>query len=141
MVDNMRQHKARGATAESGMIIPRTGLRLLAFAGVLLSLPAAMADEVMRDPTRPPAALHSPDGWTPEIHAGPVLQSVRVAQGRYTAVINGETVKVGSKVGEARVIKIRETEVVLKTGEGLQTLKLFPDAEKRPAAANKRQKR
>lgn len=75
------------------------------------------------------------------IPAGPVLQSIRRANGRYTAVINGETVKVGSTIGDARVVKISDTEVVLKTADSLQTLKLFPDVEKRPAATNRRPSR
>ena len=114
---------------------------LIAIAG-LCALPVqpALAADTLRDPTRPPAALYAPDDWA-EVQTGPVLQSVRISQGRYTAVISGETVRVGSMYGEARVIRIRETEVVLKTGDSLQTLKLFPDVEKRPAAKNKRSKR
>lgn len=114
--------------------------RLFIFAFCLLPFSSATADEILRDPTRPPAALYAAEDGT-EVQTGPVLQSVRISQGRYTAVISGETVRVGSKYGEARVIRIRETEVVLKTGDSLQTLKLFPDVEKRPAAKNKRTKR
>lgn len=117
------------------------GLSFFAICGFFI-LPAsqAAAADALRDPTRPPAALYATEDGT-EIETGPVLQSVRVAQGRYTAVISGETVRVGSKYGDARVVKIRETEVVLKTGNSLQTLKLYPDVEKRPAANNKRNKR
>ncbi|MEW6132884.1 MAG: MSHA biogenesis protein MshK [Pseudomonadota bacterium] len=110
---------------------------------VACSLPpasAAYGAEVLRDPTRPPAALHA-GGEPVMIPAGPVLQSIRRANGRYTAVINGETVKVGSTIGDARVVKISDTEVVLKTADSLQTLKLFPDVEKRPAATNRRPSR
>lgn len=113
---------------------------LLIFAFCLLPFSSAPAAENFRDPTRPPAALYAPEGGA-EIETGPALQSVRISQGRYTAVISGETVRVGSKIGEARVVGIRETEVVLKSGNGLQTLKLFPDVEKRPAAKNRREKR
>ncbi len=115
-------------------------LKVLLLNFCILSVSPALAAETLRDPTRPPSALYAPDGWT-EIETGPMLQSVRVSQGRYTAVISGETVRVGSKFGDARVVRIRETEVVLKTGDSLQTLKLFPDVEKRPAAKNKRSKR
>ena len=47
------------------------------------------------------------------------------------AMISGQMVKVGDRVGEARVIKISETEVVLRNGKELETLKLFPGVEKR----------
>ena len=91
--------------------------------------PSANADEVMRDPTRPPAALFASQEREP-VDVGPVLQSVSLASGRRSAIISGQRVKPGSKIGEARVISINETEVVLKTGNSLQKLKLFPDVEK-----------
>lgn len=151
MVDNMRRHKAkgrhidcRGATLGgwNGFVLLRSAwLKLFAFCGFcLLPFSFASANEALRDPTRPPAALYTAEDAA-EIETGPVLQSVRISQGRYTAVISGETVRVGGMYGDARVIKIRETEVVLKTGNSLQTLKLFPDVEKRPTANNRRNKR
>ena len=90
---------------------------------------SASADEILHDPTRPPAMLFAPHERE-MIDVGPVLQSVSFASGRRTALISGQNVQTGSKVGEARVIRINETEVVLKTGNSLQTLKLFPDVEK-----------
>lgn len=113
---------------------------LLAMAACSLLASPAPAAEVLRDPTRPPSVLYAPDD-PGQIQAGPALQSIRKANGRYTAVINGETVRVGSKLGDASVVKISDTEVVLKTGDSLQTLKLFPDVEKRPAVIDKRLKR
>lgn len=117
----------------------RTG-RLLLLVACGFAAHLASASEIFHDPTRPPSALYVPNDST-FIQVGPVLQSIRMANGRYTAVINGENVSVGSKIGEARVVKIRETEVVLKTADSLQTLKLFPEVEKRPAAIDKRIKR
>ena len=90
---------------------------------------SASADEILHDPTRPPAILFAPQERE-TIDVGPVLQSVSFASGRRTAIISGQNVKPGSKIGEAQVISINETEVVLKTGNSLQTLKLFPDVEK-----------
>lgn len=81
------------------------------------------------DPTRPPTILFAPQERE-TIDVGPVLQSVSFAPGRRSAMINGQNVKAGSRVGQARVVSISETEVVLKTGNSLQTLKLFPDVEK-----------
>lgn len=112
---------------------------LLIFTASLLPF-AAHAAEALRDPTRPPAVLYAPaDGAG--IETGPVLQSVLISQGRRTAVISGRSVKVGDRFDDGRVIRINETEVVLKTGSGLQTLKLFPDVEKRTAVQTKRRKR
>ena len=98
---------------------------------------SAYADEVLRDPTRPPTVLFAPHERE-TIDVGPVLQSVSFASGRRTAIISGQNVSTGSKVGDARVIRISETEVVLKTGNSLQRLKLFPDVEKHSVVKIKR---
>ena len=90
---------------------------------------ASTRAEMLRDPTRPPTIVFTPQERE-TIEVGPVLQSVSFASGRRTAIISGQNVKTGSKIGEARVVRINETEVLLQTGEGLQTLKLFPDVEK-----------
>ena len=49
------------------------------------------------------------------------------------AIIAGQTVKQGDKVGDAKVISIKENEVVLRNGDAVQTLKLFPNIEKQPS--------
>jgi len=98
---------------------------------------SANADEILHDPTRPPAILFAPQERE-TLDVGPVLQSVSFASGRRTAIISGQNVRTGSKVGEARVIRISETEVVLKTGNSLQRLKLFPDVEKHSVVKIKR---
>ena len=100
---------------------------------------SANADEILHDPTRPPAILFAPQERE-TVDVGPALQSVSFASGRRTAIISGQNVKTGSKVGEARVVSINETEVVLKTGNSLQTLKLFPDVEKHRVVKIRRHK-
>jgi MSHA biogenesis protein MshK len=86
--------------------------------------------ENLPDPTRPSTYA----GGAEPMNTGPVLQSVMISTGRREAIISGKTVRVGDKVGDARVIKIGETEVVLGKGKELQTLKLFPGIEKGPAS-------
>lgn len=96
-------------------------------AAMLLASAAAVAENLV-DPTRPPAAI----GGVANVPAAElVLQSVLVSPGRVSAIINGQTVKLGDKLGEAKVVKIGESEVVLRDGKGEQTLKLFPGLEKR----------
>jgi len=97
----------------------------------LFALPAAVAAELV-DPTKPPASIVG-DVGTEADSGAPVLQSVLIGAGRREAVINGQTVRVGQKYGEARVVKIAESEVILRTGKEMQVLKLFPNIEKRPA--------
>ena len=102
---------------------------MLALLGIASSFVHA---ENLRDPTRPPASFGAPpaEGIAPRSPT-PKLQSVLIGPGRAIAVISGQTVKVGDSVDGAKVVAIREGEVVLRTGKDLQTLKLFPGIEKR----------
>ncbi len=103
-------------------------------AAMLSVLPASGAwAEGAPDPTRPPAALLTePVGAVPgAAPASSKLQSVLISAGRKSAIIGGQLVHVGDKYGDARVTRITESGVVLKTGSATETLKLFPDVEKR----------
>ena len=100
--------------------------RVLVLAMLLAAIPAGAENLV--DPTQPPAAT---GGVANVATAELVLQSVLVSPGRMIAIINGQTVKLGDKLGEAKVVKISESEVVLRDAKNEQTLKLFPGIEKR----------
>lgn len=111
--------------------VNRTANNLISAFGfvlAMLSAPAMAAVENLPDPTRPPASI---DGTVSAAPSGPALQSVLVSSGRTIAIISGKTVKVGDKFGDADVVKISESEVVLRSGKRVQTLKLFPGLEKR----------
>ncbi len=106
--------------------------RVFAFsAGSLLSLCVAMSSAYaqLRDPTRPPEQVgQSGEAGAP---SGPILQSVLLSPTRKIAVISGQTVKLGEKFGDATLVRITESEVVLRSGSELQTLRLFPSIGKR----------
>lgn len=88
--------------------------------------------QALVDPTRPPASLGAePAGNGQAVPAGPVLQSVLISPRRKEAIISGQAVKVGDKVGEATVVRIAEDQVLLRRGKEIETLKLFPNIEKR----------
>lgn len=113
----------------------RIGVYLL---GMLL-LPPRVQAESLPDPTRPPAELGAVAAEGAEMGVkGPRLQSVLISAGRKSAIIGGQVVGLGEKYGEARVIKITESEVVLKTGNVKETLRLFPDVEKRSGQGRKK---
>jgi len=101
--------------------------------GLLLVLHASLvplsleAGELI-DPTRPPlvgkarpsdGGAGSRRGWT--------LESTLVAERRRVALINGELVSEGDSVDGARVIEIRELDVVIGTPAGRRVLQLLPD--------------
>jgi hypothetical protein len=116
----------------------KTVVKTAVKASLLAALAAAVAGGAMAqavphgltDPTRPPAVMALPGSDAePAGPAAPVLQSIlvsREAGGRRVAVINGEMVKQGMKVGDAVVERVGETEVVLRRGKARETLKLFP---------------
>jgi MSHA biogenesis protein MshK len=87
--------------------------------------------ERLPDPTQPPAAFERPDQKSETApSSAPVLQSVLIAPGRSVATVSGQEVRVGDRLGAAQVVNISETEVLLRNGNDVQTLKLFPDIEK-----------
>lgn len=122
--------------AQSLMRIVRVALARYATALVAVVVSTSAVAEVFSDPTRPPAAFiqaaaPASTAATGTPAAGPVLQSVMISPQRSVATINGQAVVVGDKVGDATVARIGETEVVLRSGKSLQTLKLFPTIDKR----------
>jgi hypothetical protein len=98
---------------------------------VFLVWGSAAQAQSLSDPTQPPAALAGPGGDATPSPTVPQLQSIlvsREAGGRRVAVINGEMVRQGTKIGDAVVARVGENEVVLRRGRRLETLKLFPHA-------------
>ncbi len=95
----------------------------------------ALAQTALPDPTRPPDSLEGgaaakPGG--PALSAG--LQTVILRKGRKpVALINGEMVELGGKLGEATLIRLSEREAVLQGPLGREVLRLTPSAQKRSA--------
>lgn len=113
-------------------------LILRALPGLAAALAAAGAlAETLPDPTRPPAFLFAPvDGEAAEKASGGFqLQSVLIGPGRRSAIIGGRHLSVGDRLGEFTLVRVGDTEVVLKGPEGSRTLKLFPAVDKRVAQA------
>lgn len=98
--------------------------------GACLFASFACASGELRDPTRPPTDLSSGNAGS-LVTSGPQLQSVFISAHQRSAIISGQRFTIGEKLGDARVVGITESEVILKNGSGLQTLKLFPDVGKR----------
>lgn len=99
---------------------------------LLCSMAAGVAcAQGMSDPTRPPGGLAES---TEAVSAGgPVLQSVMLSPTRKVAVISGELVALGGRYGAARLVKLTESEAVLKNGADVTVLRLYPLVEKRAA--------
>jgi MSHA biogenesis protein MshK len=112
----------------------RTSLPTVTAFALVLAAGAAWC-QGLSDPTRPPAGLYSAGPAQPGQGGSPlVLQSVLIYPDARSAIISGEHVLLGQRLGNLRLIKVAETEVVLLDGAVRHTLKLFPGLEKRPAA-------
>lgn len=110
----------------------------------LLGLAAVAGAETLPDPTEPPTSLNISAGALKVAPAEPVLQAVQGEQGRFYAMIDGRSVRVGDNVGAAKVVKITPNEVTLRESGNNKTLKLLPDSSsnaiiKVPAAGAKTQ--
>ena len=98
---------------------------------------ASARAQVLSDPTRPPSGFYAGPGTARAGEAGSalVLESVLIYPDMRSAIISGEHVSLGQKVGSARLVRVAETEVVLLEGAERRTLRLFPGVDKRPAGA------
>lgn len=75
------------------------------------------------DPTRPPSFT---PGAAPVPTGRPRLESVLIAPDRRIAIISGQRVRLGDRIGGAEVVSITESAVVLRAGQTSETLPLFP---------------
>ncbi|HUG21985.1 MSHA biogenesis protein MshK [Piscinibacter sp.] len=105
----------------------------LAFA--LAALPLFAQANALRDPTRPPEAMLNGAASAASAPAGALqLQSVLLGAGRRpAAVISGELVLLGGRVGDTRLVRVTERSAVLQGPNGQTTLALTPDATKQGA--------
>jgi MSHA biogenesis protein MshK len=94
---------------------------VLALAAVLAAGTAQAAP--FADPTQPPARGAGEAGAL----SGPRVESILIAPDRRLAVVNGQQVTVGSRFGAGTVVRITETEVVVRGSEGEQKLRLYPE--------------
>ncbi len=110
----------------------RPGLRPLLLA-VLLGAGSALAQ--VPDPTRPPGLVLTPEavaaGAAP-LESGVQMVILRHGGRKSAAVINGQYVEVGDRLGDKRVLKISESEIVLQGASGREVIKMTPAIEKMP---------
>ena len=100
----------------------------------MLSLCAFAHAQTLSDPTRPPTGYRS--GGVRSAESQPLrLESVLISEDRRSAIISGEQVALGEKIGRARLVEVSESEVVLLVGGVRRTLKLFPKVHKEETAA------
>ncbi|TAK87894.1 MAG: MSHA biogenesis protein MshK [Betaproteobacteria bacterium] len=96
--------------------------------------PAALA-QALHDPMRPPAGSDpsATEASKDSVARTARLQSVLISPGRRVAVIDGRVVRLGERVGDATLVAISESQVVLQRPGGRETLKLNPVVNKKAA--------
>jgi MSHA biogenesis protein MshK len=106
---------------------------------LLLAAVSSAFAQGLTDPTRPPAATGTAASEGGEVASG--LQTIiRRAGAKPAAVINGQYVELGGRVGESRLVKVGEDSVVLQGPAGKEEMKLLPGIEKKPAVRAKPRK-
>ena len=108
------------------------GFLALPLAALLSGAPPLLAQ--VPDPTRPPAQAMAaePGAGAVAAPAAGVHAVIVRPHGKSGAVISGQYVETGGKLGDKRIIRITESEVVLKGEGGREIIKLIPAAEKMP---------
>jgi len=103
-----------------------TGLRVALAAALLCGLQVAGA-ESLPDPTRPSIDLYGNDADVVPVDAVQQgLQSIIISPHHRAAIISGETVSLGDKFGDAKLVEVRESSVVLQSAQGRRVMELFP---------------
>lgn len=108
--------------------------------------PLLVKADLLKDPTRPPDhILHprghvttSPDGNdTPSTEEQLHLTSIIASPESITAIINGQRVSRGDKVGTARVLEVEANSVRVRRDGSTFTIHLFPKIPKTVAEGHK----
>ena len=99
----------------------------------------------LKDPTQPPASFSATLTGESGLSAtgapgGGRLRSIIMPRrgGKPTALIDGQIVRLGGKLGDARLIRLTESEAVLEGPSGRETLYLTPDVTKKPVGTTMR---
>ena len=100
-------------------------MMLLVLAAVLVAPSFAAA---LPDPTALPVASAAAGGT---VSPGISLTAIKMSGKQKIAIINGQEITVGGRYQDVRVVRISESEVVLRRGGELTVLKLYPQVEKR----------
>jgi MSHA biogenesis protein MshK len=98
---------------------------------VSLGAPAVLA-QGLGDPTRPPREITggSAGSYEAETSSSPA-QVVIISKDRRQVTINGRTVNLGERYGNATVVKISDEEIVLQRPEATETIRLYSSVQRK----------
>jgi MSHA biogenesis protein MshK len=93
--------------------------------------------QALSDPMRPPAFAAPAGAGESSSSADLVLQSTLLSNGRRIAMIDGKPMKVGDRIGSARIISIDPGTVTLREANKTRVLRLVPGVEETSPGAPK----
>lgn len=106
-----------------------TGVMTIRGAILLLAMLPLAAWADLPDPTRPPIEIGEGAGMAVQ-QVAPVatkgLLSVIISPSRCAAIIDGKTIRLGEKYGNAILVEITAHGVVLQSAHGRRSMELFP---------------
>lgn len=108
--------------------------RLLPWLAPLAALAAPVPTQAaapLGDPTRPPSIVAGSEAAPGDAGGSRLTSVVLPKQGRPLAVIGGQIVPLGGRLGDARLIRVTESEAVLQGPDGVEHLFLTPNIEKK----------
>lgn len=131
MADGMmiRGQRTADRGQRSDVASPRLFVQTTVFC-LLSSVLCPLCAEDLHDPTMPPASLAAPSAAPGTLATGsrPAgLQSTIISKSRRAAIIDGKTVELGEKHGDARLVEVNEGSVVLRGAQTQRVLTLFSD--------------
>lgn len=108
----------------------------LGFALIIsLGAPRSLA-QGLSDPTRPPREILGGGAGAAEPAANlSPAQIVIISTDRRQATINGRTVALGGRYGDATLVQISDEEIVLRRGDTTEVIKLYSSVHRRKLAA------
>ena len=119
----------------------RFKLKVLVGAVLALTIAATLNAGELQDPTRPSflgAGLGAVTADETKAAPSLVLTAIRLSPTRRSAMINDRSIKVGERIGDARVVAIDRDGVRLQRGTEQVTLRLLPIKVKQAATAARR---
>jgi MSHA biogenesis protein MshK len=84
--------------------------------------------QALPDPTRPPDSIITPVDQ-PAARRDSGLQSLIISPTRRAAIINGQTVELGGMLGDAKLVEVNDSYVVMRNAEGKKVLSMFEGVE------------
>ena len=95
---------------------------------IALGAPRSLA-QGLSDPTRPWEGAGGADLFESPANLSPA-QVVIISKDRRQATINGRTVVLGGRYGNATLVRISDEELVLQRPEGTETIKLYSSVQR-----------